>query len=93
MALMGIRLSLLGGPVLCLDVLYHLYLGFLASYFTSFVMGAPAVPGGNGGLMNLHKLLATLVVGRPAAGPRCIRCTMGICSMHRPRAKPMRGLR
>uniref|UniRef100_A0A8C5SCB0 Golgi-resident adenosine 3',5'-bisphosphate 3'-phosphatase n=1 Tax=Laticauda laticaudata TaxID=8630 RepID=A0A8C5SCB0_LATLA len=74
MAPMGIRLSPLGVAVFCLlglGVLYHLYSGFLAGRFASFLLGGPhALAGGIGsdGLVDLRELLAASVAAAVRGG-------------------------
>lgn len=63
MVLMWIWLSLLRmATLLDLGMLYHLYLGFLAGHFGSFVLGGPAALGSTSGLRHLHEQLVASVV-------------------------------
>uniref|UniRef100_A0A8D0HU57 3'(2'),5'-bisphosphate nucleotidase n=1 Tax=Sphenodon punctatus TaxID=8508 RepID=A0A8D0HU57_SPHPU len=81
MAPMGIRLSPLGVIVFCLlglGVLYHLYSGFLAGRFVSFVLGGqleqPDVPPGS---VDLRELLAVSVLAAVRGGEEVKRVREG----------------
>lgn len=83
MTLMGIQLSLLmvaAFCLLCLGVLYDLYLGFLVCRFASFILGGPgALDGNSSSLMELCKLLVASVVVATHSGAE-----LGVQGEHTP---------
>lgn len=89
---MGIRLSPLGVAVFCLlglAVLYHLYSGFLAGRFASFVLGGP--PGPGGGLVDLRELLAASVAAAVRGGAEVRRVREGNVLHARAKGKTREG--
>lgn len=84
MAPMGIRLSPLGMFVFCLlglGVLYHLYSGFLAGRFASFMLGGGGGGGAGGeapaGSVDLRDLLAASVAAAVKGGEEVKRVREG----------------
>ncbi|XP_032093953.1 Golgi-resident adenosine 3',5'-bisphosphate 3'-phosphatase [Thamnophis elegans] len=94
MAPMGIRLSPLGVAVFCLlglAVLYHLYSGFLAGRFASFIFGGPPAPAGVGALVDLRELLAASVAAAVRGGVEVRRVREGNVLHARAKGKTREG--